>query len=120
MALITDMMTRCRDEFLGLFVRGVKEAFVEEGRPGAEVEARWATPTEIAFETESASYRFVLKTTIEGVDLAFTFDFHFMRSGRLVGSYMYMAINGIDTFEEQAIGLTAADKLLDAGAALAQ
>src|SRR3990172_2922611 len=120
MALITDMMTRCRDEFLALVVRGAKEGLAEEGQPETKVEARWATPTEIAFETESASYRFVLETTIEGVDLVFTFDFRFVRSGRLVGSYMYMAINGMDTFEEQAIGLTAADKLRDAGAALAQ
>jgi hypothetical protein len=120
MALITEMMTRCRDEFLALVVRGAKEGLAEEGQPETKVEARWATPPEIAFETESASYRFVLETTIEGVDLAFTFDFHFMRAKRLIGSYMYMAINGMDTFEEQTIGLTAEGKLLEAGATLAR
>ena len=116
MTLYKDTLTRCGDEFLAAFEKLVKDGLAEEGITGVPLESRWDTPTEITFETESDSYRFILATTVEGVDLVFTFDIYVMRAGQLVGSYMYMAIGEVDTFEEQSVGLTAAEKVRSASA----
>ena len=117
MRLYKDALTRCGEEFLAAFEQALKKNWSEEGLTDIPMESRWDTPTEIAFESESDSYRFILETTVEGVDMTFTFDIYFVRAGQLVGSYMYMAIGEVDTFEEQSVGLTAAEKVRSASAA---
>ena len=116
MRLYKDALTRCGEEFLAAFEQALKKNWSEEGQTDIPMESRWDTPTEIAFESESDSYRFILETTVEGVDMTFTFDIYFVRAGQLVGSYMYTAIGEVDTFEEQSVGLTAAEKVRSASA----
>jgi hypothetical protein len=119
----------CGDQFVAEYQKALLEEFDLRGYDPSQVEVD-VSLQEVTFpelgEAVSA-HRLSGTMTLEGIPVAFAVDFVLAREGRIAGGFVYSATgivfsdtDIVNSFEEEVLAETMADKLAEANASLAE
>lgn len=110
----------CTDQFAAAFQQALLGEWEQRGYESTQVDI---SIQELAFPDlgdESTAYRLAGSMSLEGAPFEFTIDFVIMRAGRMAGGFTYMSFFTVNSLEEELLAETAAEKMAEANASLAE